>query len=931
MELKDYPRPPNDTGIGMHWSPGDTGAVGPGELRSKWIPQLQRMGVKWVKMLHSGGLEFAELLLEADIMPIVRIFRHRPNSVDLRKAVLGPKELQWIRDYLAVGVRYFEFNNEPDLSGEWVEGRPPPENAIDYVARAAIVDMETILGLGGYPAVPATAVGTKWDLIGKIIEHGGDYLFDEPVWLAVHNYNLNHPLDYPYDRVNRRGTPLSPKAYQELGSEAWTGPRWGARTLAFVNEQRKKGKNPRGNIHDDPSCFLAFQRLADLSMKHLGRHLPIISTENGPIVGEDHDPRYPTTTPELHAQSVADMAQIMMGASHRYDPAPDYYFATAFWLMGASVLRAKGWEGHAWFSPRWPRGHLPAVDALEKLPKHPRRFDFEEEPPPIPMDGRARSVVSGVVYGYPNMWVILRSAAYAVDTYTDEQGRFRLENLPKGKYRLSLPGTEIVRLGIELDGRNHVELTIGQPPIELKPEPVPSPDSSGGDWHVWVEDIGEASGFSIIRVSVQGKARLPVRIFAEGWEGVVRETGSKPEYGPFALEFAPLGPGKYVIQPEGLDVKAVVELAANQILQVTFRPVDAQETPVETNPSQSRIEGVIQRGGGMRVHLVGPGGKTRETIADKKGRFHFENLPAGTYELRLPDIEKVQKITLNGTETARLELEAPDVDIPRYSTISGRVIHGQGRTILLKGPDVEMTTAVDEKERYLFAGLGPGQYYVRVKNTLLRRGGLRMTGRNHRVVNFSLPTAEPTESVIYGRVPGGAGWRVYMRAPDGREIVQVLDEEGEFAFTDLKAGEYELILHTEDATFVERVVVDGMNQVEADFNLPAAAASASWPWQVEKEIPVFLLVRSMPYDLSGFLQVIRFAETISAPVGDDLENALRAQKVIVLASQKDFSDEEEARLKKAGCEVIRVTPPHYAPTLREMASVLSSEPSEECG
>jgi len=1048
MELKDYPRPPQDTGIGMHWSPGNSGSVGAGELRETWIPQLQRMGVKWVKMLHPGGLELAELLLEADIMPIVRIYRHRPNSKDLRKAVLRSEEIDWIKEYLAVGVRYFEFNNEPELPSEWEGGSPPP-NAIDYVARAAIVDMETILGLGGYPAVPATAIGTTWDLIGKIIEHGGDYLFDEPVWLAVHNYNINHPLDYPYDRVNRRGVLLTPKEYRAMGTDAWTGPRWGSRALAFINEQRKKGKNPRADIHDDPSGFLAFQRLAELSMKHLGRYLPVISTESGPIVGEDDDPRYPTTTPDLHAQVVVETARIMMGTSHRYDPAPDYYFATAFWLMGAAVLRAKGWEGHAWFSPRWPNGHLPAVEALEELNKRPRRYEFEEDLIPIIIGDRARSIVSGVIYGYPNMRVILRSAGYAADTYTDDQGRFRLEHLPKGKYRLSVPGTEIVRFGIELDGRNHVELTIGDPPIQVQPHPTPATPEEA--WRVRVEDAGEASGFSIIRVRVEGKAHLPVRITADGWEGIVRETGSKPEYGPYALEFSPLGPGQYVIEPEGLDVQARVALENNQVIWVTFRPSgeEPEDIPDET-PAQGRIEGIIARGAGMRVRLTGPNGQVWDTFADNQGHFSFDALPAGEYELHLPDINLVRKLTLNDEGALHLELEAPEVEVSHYSTISGRVMHGAGRTVLLKGPGVEMTTIVDENEHYMFTGLGPGQYYVRVKDTPRRRGGLRMTGRNHRVVNFSLPSTEPSDSVIQGRIPGGEGWQVYMRAPDGREVIQALDEDGEFAFTGLKAGEYELILHTPDGEFVERITVDGVNRFEVHFSLPTvplvqeepdiplpdglkmmATAETNtppeardWTWEVKdvgvnpgfgiirvrmphqqgravrlwadgwvgmvrrigekpeygpdvcefaplgkgtyylqpegmdsqvtiempgareiwvtfsaedqpqpapqpqqpkptKDIPIFLLVRSMPYDLPGFIQALRFATTIHAPVDDDLENALRAEKVIVLANSDDFSKEEEKRLREAGCDVLRVAPPYYATTLYDMIQALN--------
>ena len=1024
MELKDYPRPPKDTGIGVHWSPGNAGAVGAGDLRQKWIPQLQRMGVKWVKLLHPGGVEFAELLLEADIMPVVRLYRHRPNSRDLSKSVLNSDDIAYLKDYLAAGVRYFEFNNEPELASEWEGGQLPPD-AIDYVARAAIVDMETILGLGGYPAVPATAIGATWDLMGKIIEHGGDYLFDEPVWLALHNYDINHPVDYPYDRVNRRGETLSPEAYRALGTDAWAGSRWGTRTLAFINEQRRKGKKPRADIHSDPTSFLAYQRLADLSMKHLGRHLPILSTESGPIVGEDDDPRYPTTTPEGHAEKVLRMAKIMMGTSHRYDAAPDYYFCTAFWLMGASMLRAKGWEGHAWFSERWPGGRLPAVDALEALSKRPRRFTYDEdERPSLPPIGlSARSVVSGVIHGYPDMRVILRSAGYAVDTYTDDQGHYRIKNLPAGNYRLSVPGVDIVRLGIELDGKNHVRLDIGQPETPVEPEP----DSPSG-WKAVIEDTGATSGLGIIRVSVEGMPDLPVRISAEGWEGYTRQTGSKAEFGPFALEFSPLGPGVYTIAPEGLGVQAKVKLHSSQTLQVTFQPT-RQDAPGEADapPSASRITGVITRGVGLRVLLHGPDGLRREIIADETGAFRFESLPAGVYDLLLPDLDIQQEVELDGVNEATLTLEAPEVAIPHYSTISGRVMHGAGRTVMLKGPGVERNTEIGEEETYLFDRLGPGQYYVRIKDTLLRRGGLKMNGRNHRTVNFAIPVAESADSVIFGQaLHSGAGWQIYVRGPQGLEIIQPLDEEGRFEITGLKAGAYELILQTPEADFVERVTLDGVHREEVTFGLAGAAPDetpettpAAWTWQVEevgpgpgfglvrvripdqpglavrlwaegwtgmvrrigdkpeygpfvcefaplgkgeyyiqpegmaqraevqmpgsreiwvtfvpgdeatpkappispdpaKETPLFILAKSMPYDLPAFIQTLRYATRVHAQIGDDIEDALKAEKVILLANSEDFSAEDEARLVAAGCQVTRIAPPYYATRLHEL-------------
>ena len=44
MRLQDYPRPPQDNGIGMHWSGGNAGAVGGGELRRQWIPETATHG-----------------------------------------------------------------------------------------------------------------------------------------------------------------------------------------------------------------------------------------------------------------------------------------------------------------------------------------------------------------------------------------------------------------------------------------------------------------------------------------------------------------------------------------------------------------------------------------------------------------------------------------------------------------------------------------------------------------------------------------------------------------------------------------------------------------------------------------------------------------------------------------------------------------------
>ena len=89
MDLLDYPRPANDTGIGIHWVPGYAASVGLGRIREFWLPELKAMGVKWIKIFnHDGALDFCELLLSEGFMPVVRLYRPAPNP-----GRLGVKEL----------------------------------------------------------------------------------------------------------------------------------------------------------------------------------------------------------------------------------------------------------------------------------------------------------------------------------------------------------------------------------------------------------------------------------------------------------------------------------------------------------------------------------------------------------------------------------------------------------------------------------------------------------------------------------------------------------------------------------------------------------------------------------------------------------------------------------------------------------------------
>ena len=371
MDLRDYPRPKDDTGIGVHWNAGFAAAIGLGQIEQVWLPRLIEMGVKWVKIAHHDGARgFVDLLLKNDIMPIVRIYRPQPNP-----GALSSAELTAVSDLVSAGVRYFEFNNEPDMGVEW-RGGEVPLDAIGIVARNAIVDIEAILQRGGYPGIPALLPGSRWDLVGEICRLGRRDLLSQPVWQAIHNYSANHPLESPYDGVNHEGAPCSRELFDKLALERWEGDAWEGWTLEQLNRFRKERANPGATAIADPTCWRAYERYDQLIRNQIGRSLPILATENGYVVGERPDKRYPKTTPQLHAIQTLEACRIMMGTSRLLSPAPDYYFCTAFWLLGNFALGswAPAWENAAWFSRNWPGNQLPIVSALMAEPKQPRAW-----------------------------------------------------------------------------------------------------------------------------------------------------------------------------------------------------------------------------------------------------------------------------------------------------------------------------------------------------------------------------------------------------------------------------------------------------------------------------------------------------------------------------------------------------------------------------
>jgi hypothetical protein len=729
MDLYDYPRPKGDTGIGLHWSASYPAVVGIGRVREFWLPEIQAMGVKWVKLAqHDGGLELSDLLLKNDIMPVVRLYRFQPNP-----GTLDDKMLRVVKDYAAAGVRYFEFNNEPDMSVEWQGGLVPPD-AVEVVARNAIIDMEAILAAGGYPGIPALTVGGKWDLVGEICRQGRRDLFAEPVWQAIHNYSINHPLDYPYDAGNQSGAPYTQGFYDRLAAERWEGNAWGSWNLERVNAERRDHANPGATAFDDPSCWRGYERYDRLIRDQIGRSLPILATENGYIVDERPDPRYPNTTPQLHAAQTLEACRVMMGTSSRFDHAPDYYLCSAFWLLGNYSLGSwtSDWEGQAWYSGRWPGGHLPIVEVLKAEPKQPRPWRGD-----VGLAGR----VSGAVRGGAGLAVqLVRADGWSVAAQVGTDEHYEIKDVPLDSYRVvvisadrsqevtltrerptaianfDLTGTKIeakvsvvrgivrggagqtVRLSraedwaleqpVALDGSYRFTglragiyaLALGdtgvvQEGIVLDGRNELVVDLAAPGWGWEMSDGGAGPGFGVVRCRVMGLRDVPVHLWTDGWEGIILHTGSKPEYGVDTCEFAPLGAGRYLLRPDGANVVAEVTTDGRRVLWVTFTE------RADQTPRQGVIAGLVANGGGCRVRLLRPPAvePVVQSQAAADGTYRFENLPAGTYtvqaEASSPSTATTERagVVLDGNDQVRVDLALPPAETSqlRWSVTDG--------------------------------------------------------------------------------------------------------------------------------------------------------------------------------------------------------------------------------------------------------------------
>jgi hypothetical protein len=695
------------------------------DVQQKWLPELQAMNIKWVKILHDGGEGLAELFLSHGIMPVVRIYRRQPNP-----GRLSAEEQMRVTRFIRLGVRYFETNNEPNLQDEWQPGEWEKGNLPERVVENWVADAEYVLSQGGLPGLPALSPGGHSDdvvffraMVEHLAELGRGDLFRAGGWIAVHNYFLNHPPDYPYDPVDQEGRPLTDEEIAQFALDP--------ATVKRMNDLRRKWRSPGRTLREDSNGFLKYRVYHDVFVHTLGFEVPVLSTEGGAVWGRAQDPRYPAINEALH------QAYNLFAFEHMAI-APDYYFCVCPWLLANRLLGSsvRDWEKDSWYSAVWDNGRLPIVDALKKRAPWPVRSGA--------LQGERTGVIHGQVSQGRNQVVVVRdgeTGRYVDSAYVGTDERYQVRGLPRGTYRVEVPGTGVARDGVEVESGVPTRVDLVVPPKmgriegsvvngagllvnlfdrtngERRPVDRTKADAEGrfvfrrlwagsylvevaGHQDVYQDDIAvsgtgttkvrllvprmawkatiedNTSGSvatqdrnSVLQVYVMDAPPTDVHVHPGFWVGVTVRTGSKPELGPFAAEADWLPAGTYTVEPKGLGVSTQVFLDGRGKAVVRF----AQEKVPFTD---SVVYGRVRGGAGEFAVVEEEGTEiARAQIGDDE-MYRITGLAAGTYRVAVPALGLWgQPFEVDGTDEVRIDLAGgrtpdtdggPDKDIGHY-------------------------------------------------------------------------------------------------------------------------------------------------------------------------------------------------------------------------------------------------------------------------
>lgn len=171
-----------------------------------------------------------------------------------------------------------------------------------------------------------------------------------------------------------------------------------------------------------------------------------------------------------------------------------------------------------------------------------------------------------------------------------EFGPYAAEFAPvtEGTWSVSVPSLD-VSMNVTADPFSlviieFVEVTAAEATQAAVTPATPTPlGSTTWEGEVTEEAIGAGGPFARLLIKVVGREAQPVQLSTLSQVLNTASTGQKPdELGPNTVEFAGLTPGKYIIEPLGLNISLEVELKPDIVTQVEFRPQADPPTPTAT-------------------------------------------------------------------------------------------------------------------------------------------------------------------------------------------------------------------------------------------------------------------------------------------------------------------------------------------------------------
>ncbi len=416
MNLEQYPRPDNDTGIGFHYSllPSHLGV----EAGRFWLPALESLGARWLvvrltdsKIVASG---LFSALGRAGIETVALLDPPEVGSLS-RKAVSDAASA-----CAKVGVRYMAVYDRPNCVDKWNTSEWFRPNPAQRLADCLFPCMQAVADKGLIPVLPALdPCGDYWDIgflneILRLLVSSRYSPLVESMALGIRNFAYNRPL-----------------GWGKGGKSVWT----------------DTGPYYRPSGQQDHVGFSLFEWYDEIVEDVLGQHVPMVAIANGTVVGDDFDKDFPEVDERTHSIRSVEMARMLIEGE-----LPDYVMNHAYWVL-------HGYSGDPkhqsdWFSD--DGGELPAVSALKLMLKSPRpglATNGESDP------ARARRPIYHYVFFYspstPPLgggWErssLMEAVSYYVDRFEPVVG-FDIEEAKRAS-RVTLVGGDL-QVGAALEG-----------------------------------------------------------------------------------------------------------------------------------------------------------------------------------------------------------------------------------------------------------------------------------------------------------------------------------------------------------------------------------------------------------------------------------------------------------------------------------------------